>query len=81
MSDSEAEDYGMGEALPEAGIEGRRVMPLRHDKGALTYAGGLVGRYLRDVEDLVMQGIINLDSTLSISMFPFIYVWEYLLPK
>ena len=28
MSDSEAEDYGMGEALPEAGIEGRRVMPL-----------------------------------------------------
>ena len=55
MSDSEAEDYGMGEALPEAGIEGRRVMPLRHDKGSLSYAGGPVGRYLRDVEDLVKR--------------------------
>ena len=55
MSDSEGEDYGMGEALPEAGIEGRRVMPLRHDKGALSYAGGPVGRYLRDMEDLVKR--------------------------
>ena len=45
----------MGEPLPEEGIEGRRMMPLRHDKGALSYAGGPIGRYLRDVDDLVKR--------------------------
>ena len=39
--------------LLEGGVEGRRVMPLRHNKGALSYTGGAIGRYLRDVEDLV----------------------------
>ena len=43
MSNSEGKDYGMGEVLLEEGIEGRWIMPLRHDKGALSYAGGPVG--------------------------------------
>ena len=45
----------MGEALPKAGIEGRQMMPLQHDKGALSYAGGPIGQYLHNVDDLVKR--------------------------
>ena len=47
------EEGQMGVPLLEGGVEWRRVMPLQHDKGALSYTGGAIGRYLRDVEDLV----------------------------
>ena len=50
---SSEEEEQMGAPLSEGGVEGRRVMPLRHDKGVLSYMGGAIGRYLRDVEDLV----------------------------
>ena len=52
---SSEEEGQMGVPLSEGGVEGRRVMPLRHNKGALSYMGGAIGRYLRDVEDLVRQ--------------------------
>ena len=49
------DDATIGVPLSEEGVEGRRAMPLQNDKGALAYTGGLVGRYLRDVEDLVRR--------------------------
>ena len=49
------DDATIGVPLSEEGVEGRCAMPLRNDKGALAYTGGPVGRYLRDVEDLVRR--------------------------
>ena len=41
------EEEQMGVPLSEGGVEGRREMPLRHNKGVLSYTGGVIGRYLR----------------------------------